>query len=97
MDASCHNCGESLELSTDSSIGRKESCPHCDADLHVCVNCRYYDPSAYNECREPQAERVLVKDRSNFCDYFEFNPNRSPTGSGVDKDAQRKALDSLFK
>jgi len=53
-------------------IGRREMCPHCGADLHACLNCRFYDPGAYNACREPQAERGLEKERANFCDYFAF-------------------------
>ena len=34
------------------------------------MNCDFYDAGAYNQCREPQAERVLEKEKGNFCDYF---------------------------
>ncbi len=66
----CHRCRKTLTLT--DHIGRREMCAFCGADLHVCLNCRFYDPGIYNGCREPQAERVLDKDRSNFCDYFDF-------------------------
>ena len=34
------------------------------------MNCRFYDSSAYNDCSEPAADRVVEKDKANFCDYF---------------------------
>ncbi|MCO6431740.1 MAG: hypothetical protein J5J00_12855 [Deltaproteobacteria bacterium] len=76
--------------------GRSESCPKCGRDLHVCLNCKFYEPSAHNQCREPQAERVLEKDRSNFCDFFTFTENRK-AGDGRKVDEQLKKLDDLFK
>ncbi|MBI1908752.1 MAG: hypothetical protein HYS22_01085 [Deltaproteobacteria bacterium] len=70
MKGSCFSCGREIESS--DRIGRSESCPGCHADLHCCRNCEFYDPSAYNECHEPVAERVLDKERSNFCDCFKL-------------------------
>ena len=69
--ALCFSCGEQLD-SVDKP-GRADTCAVCDADVHCCKNCEFYEPGSYNECRESQAERVLEKDRSNFCDYFAFN------------------------
>lgn len=97
MSYSCHNCGKSLDLESATSTGRRDECPHCDADLHVCLNCRYFDESVYNQCKEPQAERVLDKGRSNFCDYFEFSTRHGGESKSLSKEDQRKALDSLFK
>ncbi|HCU25521.1 MAG TPA: hypothetical protein DF383_10950 [Deltaproteobacteria bacterium] len=91
----CHHCGKTCDLG--ERIGRTETCPFCHADLHVCYNCLHYDASAYNECRESQAERVLEKDRANFCDYF------APSDHAVRKEAGKKSedvkakLDALFK
>jgi hypothetical protein len=91
----CHNC--SKELTIERKVGRRDACPFCGGDLHVCLNCRFYDPGSYNDCREPQAERVVNKDRSNFCDYFEFGDR----GSGKKrKDGElnpKKKLEGLFK
>ena len=36
----------------------------------MCLNCRFHDPNAYNECRESSAERVRERDRANRCEYF---------------------------
>ncbi len=51
-------------------VGFRDECPQCDRPLHVCLNCGFYDPAYNNQCRETQAERVVDKDRFNFCEYF---------------------------
>jgi hypothetical protein len=66
----CHQCKKEILL--ENFIGRQEQCPSCGADLHCCLNCTFYDRGAYNNCREPQAERVLDKTKYNFCDFFTF-------------------------
>ena len=77
-------------------VGRRDECPHCHADVHVCLNCQFYDPTTYNECREPSAERVLEKDKSNYCDYFSVASSRVQAPQNPIDDARRK-LESLFK
>lgn len=89
----CFRCGKTIELK--ARIGRQESCPYCRCDLHVCKNCRFYSPGAYNDCREPQAERVLDKEKANFCDFFSFRANEGKEES-KEKEA-RKRLEDLFR
>jgi hypothetical protein len=90
---SCFNC--SKELNFPGNIGRREECPFCRSDVHVCKNCEHYDPKVYNECRETQADIVREKDRANFCDYF--TPRKGSSG-GIDKAAAlRAAAEALFK
>ena len=96
MSYHCFNCGSEIELTQDKRVGRRDECPSCSSDLHVCLNCKHYDQTAYNQCREPQAERVLDKDRSNFCDYFEFRSGDASKQTQSQSDA-KKALDDLFK
>ena len=94
----CFKCQSELQLSKDGRVGRSDECPKCRIDLHVCLNCSYFDQTAYNQCREPQAERVLDKDRRNFCDYFSFKSGKGTTTSGQDqRDAAISKLDELFK
>ena len=64
----CFHCKKALNIT--AKPGRGEECTSCGADLKVCLNCRFFEPGSYNECREGNAERVLVKDRANFCDFF---------------------------
>lgn len=92
----CHTCKK--ELSIDRRMGRKETCPCCGADLHCCVNCSFFDSHAAKQCREPVAELVSGKSKSNYCDFFVFADAR-PTDIFEDAAVKnaRKALDSLFK
>jgi hypothetical protein len=89
----CHHCKK--EISADLFIGRQEQCPFCKADLHCCLNCIFYERGVYNDCREGQAERVLDKSRSNFCDYFRFQTD--PGKSGVPPADSKEKLEALFK
>lgn len=73
----------------------RDYCPRCDRPLHSCRNCEFYDPSFNNQCREPMAERVVEKERANFCDYFAPRPTGArPPAPTVDA---RETLDALFK
>jgi hypothetical protein len=71
----CHACAKVVTI--DGIVSRAAICDGCGAELRCCLNCRFHDKSAYNECAEPSAERVLEKDRANFCDCF------APRASGV--------------
>ena len=91
----CHACRGEVALASGESVGYRDACERCAADLHVCLNCAHYDPSAYNECRESSAERVLDRDRANRCDYF-----RPGTGTNAATDTRKgslASLDALFK
>lgn len=89
----CQSCKK--EIPADAFIGRREPCPFCGTDLHVCLNCVFYEPGVYNDCRESQAERVLDKGRSNFCDYFCFRDAKENAGAPA-VNAKDK-LAALFK
>ncbi len=90
----CFACNVGVELSADARVGFRDCCESCGADLHICRNCRFYDPAAYNECHESSAERVTDSERANRCDWF------SPS-SDVGGEARRSNavadLDALFK
>jgi hypothetical protein len=90
----CHACGG--EVAPPDPVGRKDACPHCRAELRCCLNCRVHEPAAYNECRESQADRVLEKDRANFCEYFHFREGRAG-GASTPASSTRDTLDSLFR
>ncbi|HXW83111.1 MAG TPA: hypothetical protein VEJ86_01795 [Candidatus Binataceae bacterium] len=88
----CWHCGR--EIPTIDRVGLRDDCPACGRSLHVCRNCDFYDPAYNNQCRETQAERVVDKERANFCDYFA--PARHHRGAQAR--SQRAAnLDALFK
>jgi hypothetical protein len=90
---SCYSCGASLRL--DGPVGRRRVCPECDADLHTCLNCRHHDESSPHQCREPHAEQVVDKDRSNACDLFQLGDGASRR-RGNQGAAARAQLAALF-
>ena len=82
----CAFCNSEIQIET--KISRQDTCPHCNRDLRCCKQCQFYDPGAYNECREVAAERIIDKERANFCDYFV----PATDGTGADGE-QKKAHD----
>ena len=87
----CFKC--KTENARTGSITRRDECEKCSEDLHVCLNCRFYDEGSYNECKESSADLVQDKERANFCDYF------SPSGPPGDIDKKEdllSAAEALF-
>lgn len=93
-----------------TGFGRMDVCGGCSKDTRVCLNCRFHDPGSYNECRETVAERVVDKEKANFCDHFKpkgsmprnesgkmsgkYEPSTTTKSSG---NAARAAAEALFK
>jgi hypothetical protein len=101
MAAYCQMCATEYRVDSGGVVGRTATCDTCRADLHACVQCAHYDPKAYNECHEPQAERVDDRRSSNFCDYFRVVSTK-PAQPGAARlsardQAGRSKLESLFK
>ena len=90
--STCWSCGKEYEAP--DLITRESECPHCAAFLRCCRNCEFYDPSAHNQCREPQAELQSDKEVANACDYF--RAAKSVRNEGRPKKS-KSDFDSLFK
>lgn len=90
----CFHCQKIIDFRPQEKISRREECPHCSSPLHCCKMCQFYDASAYNECREPQAERILEKEKSNFCEYFKLSNGHS---HNADKEHLLSMANALFK
>ncbi len=91
----CALCGGSVDVGREMS--RKEECPSCGGDLHICLNCRFYSKTAHNKCIETKAEFQRTRDKANFCDYFQFKEGGAGGGPDDSKDSAKKAFDDLFK
>ena len=78
MRVACYACG--ADIGARERVGRRDTCPSCGVDLHSCRQCGFYDARAYNECAEPQADRVLDKVRANCvaCHSLDYIPLNSP-------------------
>lgn len=89
--AACFSCKKEIKFT--GKPGRGDSCHSCGSDIKVCLNCRFYDANSYNECREPSADRVVDKDRANFCEFFELTGAQS----AFKKADPLESLKDLFK
>lgn len=92
----CFRCDAAIELASGDRVGFRDDCERCGSDLHVCRNCELFDPGAYNQCREPQAERVGDRERANRCEWFRLGASEGRAGARLEQTA-RQALDALFR
>jgi hypothetical protein len=94
----CNSCGHQrigLENPTTD-----ETCMKCNADLHTCGNCRFFDTTTLWECRENIPVRISPKHARNECTHYQpkvvkdlaADKSRQPTTP----DDARKAFDALF-
>ena len=92
----CWKCPRPIDSSLD--IFRASVCPECGADLHCCLNCRFYEPGAHYDCHESVDELVKDKERANFCDCFSAKTGLAKNTFGVGRSgtASRTAFDNLF-
>ncbi len=91
----CWRCGQPL-AADHGRISRRDQCTACGADLHVCRLCGFYAPGRSKACRETVVDEVTVKDKANFCDYFQARPAAHDAGVAEREAAARQALQSLF-
>jgi hypothetical protein len=62
----CFNCATTLPPDTDYS----GTCPKCNAELHCCKQCSYFEPSTRFQCMKPIPVRIPYKDKTNPCTLF---------------------------
>lgn len=85
----CGACGHEHE----GIVGFGAVCDHCAAWLHVCMNCRLFQPGA-NRCRSHTTETAGPRDAKNFCE--EFVPRNGPEEKPVRSDAAER-FNRLFR
>lgn len=91
----CVFCGKKFPIKI--KVSRGDTCPHCQRDLRCCKQCKFFDPHAYNECREVMAERIVDKERANFCDFFVPKGSKEISGSRNRTREAKEALEALFR
>ena len=94
-DLNCWKCNAPLEDIL-LPFSRLAECRACHAPLHVCRMCEFFDPRRANQCREPVAERVMDKERANFCGYFRPRAGIHAAVYGAGALAARDHLNQLF-
>ena len=88
----CYKCEE--ELVFDVKIGRLDTCPNCSAYLHSCRNCRFWSPTAHNQCLENQGEFIRDREAGNFCGHWQFRRMGEEIADEASK--AKSKLDALF-
>lgn len=90
----CNACGATIP----ADVSLEATCPNCNADLHTCRQCSFFDPGARWECRKPITARIVNKAARNTCEIFaartvverETSSTKGPTDA-------RQAFANLFK
>lgn len=94
-NVNCYRCESELSFEMGDKIGRQDECDKCKVNLRCCKMCEFYDNLVYNECKEPNAERILDKEKANFCGYFILSG--TGTKSTQTRDDMLAAANALFK
>jgi hypothetical protein len=92
----CHRCGQSL-ATLSLPLARRDECPSCRAELHVCRMCTRFAPRLPKGCNEEDAPDVRDKSAANFCDYFRPSPRAFDPSGRAAENAAKSSLDALFK
>jgi hypothetical protein len=69
MSIICPSCKKKTDL---ERISFRSVCDHCNACLHCCYYCQYYQVGLANDCKVPGTERILDRQKNNFCEEFSF-------------------------
>ena len=88
----CHKCGTEWKGYNQPAV--KAQCEKCASDLHVCMNCEFYDILRSNSCRS-DSDYVRDKERFNYCEEFQFSQKQSNSVSP--KSTAKESFNKLFK
>lgn len=90
----CYNCSTTLP----QDIDFRGTCPKCNAELHCCKQCAYFEPSTRFQCLKPVPARIPMKDKANDCALFSPRvtvARDAASGAGPSGPAQRPAAPLL--
>lgn len=90
----CGHCNAPLSIVA-GAVGRRDTCPSCEGELHVCLCCRHYDATVAKGCKEPFAEVPADKEGANFCEFFQIGDGG--LHGGPKKSDLLSAAEALFK
>lgn len=91
----CYRCGELL-LALTPPISRRDACPACLYDLHVCRMCVNFARGVQAQCREDDAEEVFDKEKQNFCDWYKPSMKAFDPARQSEEIIAKKQLAALF-
>lgn len=62
----CFNCATTLPQDVDF----RGNCPKCNAELHCCKQCAFFESSTRFQCLKAVPVRIALKDKANECSLF---------------------------
>ena len=92
----CAACAKIVQANLDID----STCPNCNADLHTCRMCTFFDPGSRFECRKPLKARVVNKGGRNQCELFAARTiveRETSSGKSSGTTDARQAFANLFK
>ena len=95
MSLVCYRCGAGLDKLS-LPLSRRDECPACRVELHVCRMCVCYDAAVPKACTEDDALEVHNKTGANFCDWFKPKPDAFTPEEIEAERAARGELAALF-
>lgn len=91
----CYKCQNIWEGKRQPAF--RDVCSKCYEELHICLNCRFYDEFKPSKCQLDRIDPVRDKEKANFCEEFQFIDRPLP-GTIEDKtDDARNKWENLFK
>jgi len=94
----CVECSATVNFIDELKI--TDTCKNCDADLHTCRNCKFFDPGAPNECMKPVTQRIESKNTRNVCELFQpkvLVEKAVEAKKNQTADNARQAFEDLFR
>ncbi len=100
----CYKCNSHIE----DHIGFRSCCDNCSSDLHICRTCKFFVKGKPNDCHIPEIDKVVDKDKNNFCEEFVYLPGNLSEKKekisdvekklfGSNEEKKSKNFDDLFK
>lgn len=95
----CFKCHNEIEfiITVGIKVGRLDTCDHCGAYLHVCKNCRFYDPGRHNDCELLEADFIRDREDTNFCHQFEILDRDEAPEKDQTVEKAKARLEDMFK
>jgi len=89
----CASCAGILAADIDFT----GKCPRCNAELHSCKQCAYFDTASRFECTQPVSARIPKKESRNQCNFYSPRTTVERETSSTRPLDARQAFENLFR
>ena len=89
----CASCATLLPAGIDFTA----KCPRCNAELHSCKQCSFFDTGSRFECTQPVSARIPKKEAGNQCNFYSQRTTVERETSSTRPLDARQAFENLFR